>query len=294
MEILPLNVHLVVHSYGTQKVCEEQLMHVPNPIQCVVVERMRFRIESPPSTVSYAESSSSKNDQLDYKLTTDIRDLLDEINSLVKDFRMAGERIRSSDDKKVSLRLIGTRQRGGRQYNLPTASEVASLIVEDFDPGTKRGGGCENYGPSDVISRMFKIKLDCLMKEIKDDHTFGRVEGGYAILKEEMMGVTLRKRDRFAQCYVVPSIQGPDRVSATIDDEEVDEIKDYLNCRYLSACEAAWRIYGFDIHYRTPSVERLPFHLKDEQQIILIRQKALIMRLTSHPLMKLNLKVGWN
>ncbi|GKD77876.1 hypothetical protein Tco_1340497 [Tanacetum coccineum] len=85
------------------------------------------------STVSYAESSSSKNDQLDYKLTTDIRDLLDEINPLVKDFRMAGERIRSSDDKKVSLRLIGTRQRGGRQYNLPTASEVASLIVGDFD-----------------------------------------------------------------------------------------------------------------------------------------------------------------
>ncbi|GKE13369.1 putative DNA helicase, partial [Tanacetum coccineum] len=62
--------------------------------------------------------------------------------------------------------------------------------------------------------------------------------------------------------------KGPDRVSATIDGEEVDEIKDYLNCRYLSACEATWRIYGFDIHYRTPSVERLPFHLKDEQQVI--------------------------
>ncbi|GJU86868.1 hypothetical protein Tco_1294414 [Tanacetum coccineum] len=70
------------------------------------------------STVSYAESSSSKNDQLDYKLTTDIRDLLDEINSLVKDLATgSGERIR----------------RGGRQYNLPTASEVASLIVGDFD-----------------------------------------------------------------------------------------------------------------------------------------------------------------
>nr|GEW49868.1 hypothetical protein [Tanacetum cinerariifolium] len=62
---------------------------------------------------------------------------------------------------------------------------------------------------------------------------------------------------------------GPDRVSATIDDEEVDEIKDYLNCRYLSDCEAAWRIYGFDIHYRTPYVEWLPFHLKVEQQVII-------------------------
>nr|GEX62058.1 hypothetical protein CTI12_AA260590 [Tanacetum cinerariifolium] len=58
------------------------------------------------SAVSNGESSSSKNDQLDYKLTTDIRDLLDEINPLVKDFRMAGERIRSSDDKKSVLGLL--------------------------------------------------------------------------------------------------------------------------------------------------------------------------------------------
>nr|GFA08156.1 hypothetical protein [Tanacetum cinerariifolium] len=62
--------------------------------------------------------------------------------------------------------------------------------------------------------------------------------------------------------------KGPDRVSATVDGEEVDEIKYFLNCRYLSACEAAWRIYGFEIHYRTPSIKRLPFHLKDEQQVI--------------------------
>ncbi|GKF00941.1 hypothetical protein Tco_0027864, partial [Tanacetum coccineum] len=38
--------------------------------------------------------------------------------------------------------------------------------------------------------------------------------------------------------------------------------------KYLSACEAAWRIYGFDIHYRFPPVERLPFHLPNEQSVI--------------------------
>nr|GFB70739.1 putative PIF1 DNA helicase/replication protein A1-like protein [Tanacetum cinerariifolium] len=62
--------------------------------------------------------------------------------------------------------------------------------------------------------------------------------------------------------------KGPDRVSATVDGEEIDEIKDFLNYRYLSACEAAWRIYGFEILYKTPSVERLSFHLKDEQHVI--------------------------
>ncbi|GJY82215.1 putative PIF1 DNA helicase/replication protein A1-like protein [Tanacetum coccineum] len=69
--------------------------------------------------------------------------------------------------------------------------------------------------------------------------------------------------------------KGPDRVSATVDGEEVDEIKDYLNCRYVSASEAAWRIYGFDIHYRTPAVERLPFHLKDEQSVIFYASESI-------------------
>ncbi|GKD21418.1 hypothetical protein Tco_1223121, partial [Tanacetum coccineum] len=56
--------------------------------------------------------------------------------------------------------------------------------------------------------------------------------------------------------------KGPDRVTATVEDEEKDEIKDYLDCRYLSSCEAAWRIFKFDIHHRFPAVERLPFQLE--------------------------------
>ncbi|XP_074287953.1 uncharacterized protein LOC141613116 [Silene latifolia] len=37
---------------------------------------------------------------------------------------------------------------------------------------------------------------------------------------------------------------------------------------YLSACEAVWRIFAFDIHYRTPAVERLQFHLPGEQSVV--------------------------
>lgn len=62
--------------------------------------------------------------------------------------------------------------------------------------------------------------------------------------------------------------KGPDRVTAAVEDEEIEEIKDFYDCRYLSACEAAWRIYKFDIHYRFPPVERLPFHLESEQSVI--------------------------
>nr|GEX31363.1 uncharacterized protein [Tanacetum cinerariifolium] len=436
--------------------------------------------------VSNGESSSSKNNELDYQLTTDIHELLDEIKPLVQDFRMAGERIRSLDDEKISLRLIVTRKRDGRQCNLPTASVVTALIVGDFDStehkrdiilhyqdsdfkrisklhpsylalhyplffpygkdnyrsaifqegndkdlrsetysklatlaqnsesGVKLRGkkvilnsnftgsprymmqnyldamtlrkfygypdlfitftcnpnwpeitrfmekrGLKSEDRSDVISRAFKIKLDCLMKELNDMHIFGCVKGdeyisteipnkdedlklyqlvtdhmmhgpcgagnpscpctieykctkkfprqfnettviddsGYALYKRRNDGNIIKKSETdLHNGYVVPynprllrryqahinvewcnqvgSIKylfkyinkGPDRVSTTIDGKEVDEIKDFLNYTYLSACETTWRIYGFKIHYRTPSIEMLSFHLKDEQQ----------------------------
>ena len=46
-----------------------------------------------------------------------------------------------------------------------------------------------------------------------------------------------------------------------------DEIKAYLDCRYLSAYEASWRLFEFDIHHREPAVQRLLIHLRHEQNI---------------------------
>ncbi|XP_031279085.1 uncharacterized protein LOC116137522 [Pistacia vera] len=48
----------------------------------------------------------------------------------------------------------------------------------------------------------------------------------------------------------------------------IDEITAYLDCRYISAIEACWRIFKFDMYYREPAVERLPFHLENEQTVI--------------------------
>lgn len=46
-----------------------------------------------------------------------------------------------------------------------------------------------------------------------------------------------------------------------------NEIKHYLDGRYVCAVEAAWRLFGFDIHYRFPSVERLPVHAPGEKNV---------------------------
>nr|KAJ0212297.1 hypothetical protein LSAT_V11C400190920 [Lactuca sativa] len=70
--------------------------------------------------------------------------------------------------------------------------------------------------------------------------------------------------------------KGPDRATVAVvptnneceNNDAVDEIAEYYDCRYLSACEASWRIFTYDVHCRYPSVVRLPFHLPNQQQIV--------------------------
>ncbi|XP_059451100.1 uncharacterized protein LOC132181888 [Corylus avellana] len=75
--------------------------------------------------------------------------------------------------------------------------------------------------------------------------------------------------------------KGPDRATLILEENlhvdgstgmqhaiDIDEIKAYLACRYVSAIEACWRIFQIEIHYREPTVERLNFHLENEQLVM--------------------------
>ncbi|KAK7360203.1 hypothetical protein VNO77_02185 [Canavalia gladiata] len=70
--------------------------------------------------------------------------------------------------------------------------------------------------------------------------------------------------------------KGHDRVTASFyqngqscsKENTIDDIKLYYDCRYLSSCEAVWRIFAYDIHYREPSIERLSFHLPDQHAVV--------------------------
>ncbi|XP_071718001.1 uncharacterized protein [Rutidosis leptorrhynchoides] len=76
--------------------------------------------------------------------------------------------------------------------------------------------------------------------------------------------------------------KGPDRATIVIQENmipnenstvqtviDVDEIKNYLDCRYLSPCEAVWRLFSFDINYSRPSVIKLSYHLPNQQSVTL-------------------------
>ncbi|PIA58920.1 hypothetical protein AQUCO_00400047v1 [Aquilegia coerulea] len=55
--------------------------------------------------------------------------------------------------------------------------------------------------------------------------------------------------------------KGHDRTTMVVGAED-DEIQQYLDARYIGPTEAAWRLYGFQIHEELPCVTRLALHLK--------------------------------
>jgi hypothetical protein len=55
-----------------------------------------------------------------------------------------------------------------------------------------------------------------------------------------------------------------EQINMTTHDHPINEIKDYIDGRYLSAPEAAWRILGFHLTNKVPSVRSLSIHLPGE------------------------------
>ncbi|WOG83732.1 hypothetical protein DCAR_0102910 [Daucus carota subsp. sativus] len=73
--------------------------------------------------------------------------------------------------------------------------------------------------------------------------------------------------------------KGPDRATVVVETADavvtnatkqyvnINEVEEYVSCRYLSSAEACWRIFEFPIHHHKPVVIKLVFHLENEQQV---------------------------
>ena len=61
--------------------------------------------------------------------------------------------------------------------------------------------------------------------------------------------------------------KGPDRAIFKVEREtgSVDEVENFQNGRYLGAGESAWKIFGFQLHNKSHTIEKLPCHLENEQ-----------------------------
>uniref|UniRef100_A0A803PIA8 ATP-dependent DNA helicase n=1 Tax=Cannabis sativa TaxID=3483 RepID=A0A803PIA8_CANSA len=174
----------------------------------------------------------------------------------------------------------------GRQYNMPTVSEVAGLIVGDFTEANYERDVIVEHR-TNGLQRITDLHPSFMSMTYPLIHPYG--EDGYRLhIPFRVVTETTSKRKQLTmlQYYSFRSIKylfkyvhkGSDRTTATMESidttEEIDEIKTYLDCRYISATEACWRIFQFDIHYRKPSVERLPFDLPGEHTVIFGEDKC--------------------
>ena len=59
------------------------------------------------------------------------------------------------------------------------------------------------------------------------------------------------------------------RINSTTGREEIvwDEVKSFMDTRYISAPEAIWRIFKYCLTHRSHSIQRLPVHLEDQHNI---------------------------
>ncbi|KAH7544828.1 hypothetical protein FEM48_Zijuj01G0027600 [Ziziphus jujuba var. spinosa] len=187
----------------------------------------------------------------------------------------------------------------------------------------------------DILCRIFKVKQDQLVKDLRQNKIFGKVKARedidkiisveipdeandpeyYVVIKNLMMHGpcgSLRKNSpcildgrctkyfpkRYVDCTTIDEDGYPiyrrrdngrkiEKNGIALDNRYVVPHNRYLllkygahmnvewcnqsrSIKYISPCEADWRIFGFDIHYRDPAVERLNFHLPNEKNIIFL------------------------
>ena len=82
-----------------------------------------------------AFGSSPVNKDLNPSIVDALIQMFDESNNLVKIFRMSIDNFIERDIRCLRLCLIGSRITHGREYNLSTCSEIATIIIGDIGVG---------------------------------------------------------------------------------------------------------------------------------------------------------------
>ncbi|XP_073277636.1 uncharacterized protein [Primulina huaijiensis] len=306
--------------------------------------------------ISVLMKQNNDTNNMYLEIVSDLKAMLDENNVLVKCFRMTKERMMVEGRSDVKLNLTGRRSGDGRRYNLPSASDVAALIVGDFDESlgnrdilveTQTGQlkrinelnpaylalqypilfpyGEDGYREDIPFSeskssaggrkkfivdaytmvesarltyiRLHQKQLRCEMYKGLHDallhgETNASTQGRRIILPSSFTGGARYKIQNYQDAMAILRdlmVHGPCGETkknspcmsngrctkhfpkkfvevTSIDEDRYPSYKRKDN-GYISPCEAAWRIFGFDIQYRDPLVERLSFHLPNEQNI---------------------------
>ncbi|XP_076954058.1 uncharacterized protein LOC143628319 [Bidens hawaiensis] len=125
----------------------------------------------------------------------------------------------------------------------------------------------------DILCRIFKMKLDSMIKLLKDKSLFGKVKAAIYIIEFQKRGLP----HAHICLFIHPDnkIHNPSDIDKFVSSEIPDKLTEpdlyQLVSNHMLQVQiqkAAWRIFSFDVHYRVPTVTRLPFHLPCQQQVI--------------------------
>lgn len=90
-----------------------------------------------------------------------------------------------------------------------------------------------------------------------------------------------KKAVKYLFKYVNKGADSATGIISTTSVDRRDEIKCYLDSRYISASEACWRIFEFNLHRRFPPVTRLQYHLPGEHMVFFKENGSINSILTS-------------
>ncbi|XP_074373870.1 uncharacterized protein LOC141714237 [Apium graveolens] len=171
-----------------------------------------------------------------------------------------------------------------------TTEQIDKMVSAEIpDPSIDPVGyeAVKNYmihGPcgTDCVNSPCMVKGRCIKHFPKryNSHTYFD-DCGFPIYKRRKTRITVKKKGiDLDNRYVVPynrdllirfqchtNLEIWCTTTITPEKRPLDEVKQYLDGRYVCASEASWRLFGFDIHSRWPSVERLPVHLPNDKHV---------------------------
>ncbi|XP_074327212.1 uncharacterized protein LOC141665126 [Apium graveolens] len=164
-----------------------------------------------------------------------------------------------------------------------TTEQIDKMVsVEIPDPSIGPVGyeAVKNYmidGPcgTDCVNSPCMVKGRCIKYFPKRYNSYTYFDDcGFPIYKRRKTGITVKKKgidldNRYVVLYNRDLLIRFQWCTTTITPEKrlLDEVKQYLDGRYVCASEASWGIFGFDIHSRWPFVERLPVHVPNDKHV---------------------------
>ncbi|KAL4321432.1 hypothetical protein AHAS_Ahas14G0109900 [Arachis hypogaea] len=182
-----------------------------------------------------------------------------------------------------------------RVYNEPTVSEIAGLIIGDFDGSDTardiivqwRNGDLKRihethtlYWPLQypLLFPLFELKIQSLMTDLKDgvlwtyEYRLQTTE-----IMDEVISAELPDPIRFPKLYSVVTkymIYGPcGKLRPSSPCMRNGGCSKFYPKKFVDAtapCESSWRLFAFDINHKWPSIQQLIFHLPGKQNLLFI------------------------